>query len=296
MRALRPVFPLALVAVLIAVGSAGAANSVTFQDSTGEDPAAPDITTVVVSNDDKGALSFRINIPSRPQLTRDILLDLFIDSDANPATGDPNSLGADYVIQLFLGEIALFKWDGADFTRRAGDPPATTLNYSWTGGVTIRISATELGNTKALGFAVLAISGLVIDDVTGNIDDTNAVSDVAPASGSGFWRYDVKIAPARLVFRSLTMAPKTPKAGKTFTVRMAATRSDTNAAIVNGQVDCTARAGTRAVRPTSERFVGGQAVCVMKVPAGTKGKTLRGTITIIFEGKRLVRPFSAKIG
>jgi hypothetical protein len=296
MRALRPVFPLALLAVLIAVGSAGAANSVTFQDSTGEDPAAPDITTVVVSNDDKGAVSFRINIPSRPQLTRDILLDLFIDSDANPATGDPNSLGADYVIQLFLGEIALFKWDGADFTRRAGDPPATTLNYSWTGGVTIRISATELGNTKALGFAVLAISGLVIDDVTGNIDDTNAVSDVAPASGSGFWRYDVKIAPARLVFRSLTMAPKTPKAGKTFTVRMAATRSDTNAAIVNGQVDCTARAGTRAVRPTSERFVGGQAVCVMKIPAGTKGKTLRGTITIIFEGKRLVRPFSAKIG
>ena len=296
MRALRPVFPLALLAVLIAVGSAGAANSVTFQDSTGEDPAAPDITTVVVSNDDKGALSFRINIPSRPQLTRDILLDLFIDSDASPATGDPNSLGADYVIQLFLGEIALFKWDGADFTRRAGDPPATTLNYSWTGGVTIRISATELGNTKALGFAVLAISGLVIDDVTGNIDDTNAVSDVAPASGSGFWRYDVKVAPARLVFRSLTMAPKTPKAGKTFTVRMAATRSDTNAAIVNGQVDCTARAGTRAVRPTSERFVGGQAVCVMKIPAGTKGKTLRGTITIIFEGKRLVRPFSAKIG
>jgi hypothetical protein len=34
----------------------------------------------------------------------------------------------------------------------------------------------------------------------------------------------------------------------------------------------------------------------MKIPAGTKGKTLRGTITIVFEGKRLVRPFSAKIG
>jgi hypothetical protein len=302
MRALRGLLLLGLAAALMAVVPAGASNTVrasntvTFQDSTGEDPAAPDITTVVVSNDDSGALSFKVNIPSRPQLTRDILLDLFVDSDANPATGDPDSLGADYVVQLFLGEVALFKWDGADFTRRPGDPPATTLNYSWSGGVTIRISATELGNTKAFGFAVLAISGLVIDDVTGNIDDTNASSDVAPAGGAGFWRYDVKVAPARLVFRSLTMTPRTPKAGKTFTVRMAATRSDTNAALVNGQVDCTARAGTKAVRPTSERFVGGQAACVFKIPAGTKGKTLRGSITIIFEGKRLVRPFSAKIG
>ena len=31
-------------------------------------------------------------------------------------------------------------------------------------------------------------------------------------------------------------------------------------------------------------------------PGGTTGKTLRGTITMIFEGKRLTRPFSGKIG
>jgi hypothetical protein len=36
-------------------------------------------------------------------------------------------------------------------------------------------------------------------------------------------------------------------------------------------------------------------VCVFTVPATAAGKTLRGTITIIFEGKRLARPFSAKI-
>jgi hypothetical protein len=296
MRVLRGMTVLGLLAVLFAVTPAGAANSVTFQDSTGEDPAAPDITTVVVSNDDKGALSFRVNIPNRPQLTRDILLHIFIDADANPATGDPDSLGADYVIELLLGEVALFKWDGADFTRRPGDPPATSLNYSWAGGVTVRISAAELGNTKALNFAVLAISGLVIDDVTGNIDDTNAKGDAAPGGATGFWHYDVKIAPTRVVFKSLTKAPATPKAGKTFTVRMAATRSDTGAPIVNGRVDCTAKAGAKSVRPKSERFVGGQAVCVFTVPAGTTGKILRGTITIVFEGKKLTRPFSSKVG
>ena len=122
MRALRGTLLIGLLAALMAVVPAGASNTVsasntvTFQDSTGEDPAGPDITTVVVSNDDKGALSFRVNIPNRPQLTRDILAALFVDSDANPATGDPGFLGADYVVQLFLGEIGLFRWDGTDFT------------------------------------------------------------------------------------------------------------------------------------------------------------------------------------
>src|SRR5437870_2602550 len=40
-------------------------NSATFQDSTGEDALAPDITTIVVSNDDAGMVSFRVNIPNR---------------------------------------------------------------------------------------------------------------------------------------------------------------------------------------------------------------------------------------
>ena len=295
MRPLRTTLGLGLVAALLAVVPAGAANSVPYQDSTGEDPAAPDITTVVVSNDDTGMITIRVNIPNRPQLTRDMALDMFVDADANPATGDTQTLGADYVIELFLGEVSLFKWDGTNFTRRPGDPPATSLIYSWSGGVTIKISAAELGNTKKFGFDVLVVSGLVIDDVTGNIDNTNAKSDVAPAFSAGFYTYEVKIAPARLVLKSLTKAPATPKAGKTFTVRMAATRSDTGAAIVNGQVDCAAKAGTKSVQPKSEKFVGGQAVCVFTVPAGTQGKTLRGTITIVFEGKKLARPFSAKI-
>ena len=295
MRALRSVFPLALLAVLLAVGSAGAANSVTYQDSTGE-PGVKDITTVVVSNDDKGLITIRLNVPSLPQYTVDVDVDIFIDTDYNATTGSPDIPGVDYVIQLYRGEINLYKWDGTDFTRRFGDPPATTLIYQWANGVNIRINATELGNTKRMRILAAVIAGIVFDPVTGEPDFGPASADFAPDLGKGYFDYEVKIAPARLVFKSLTMAPKTPKAGKTFTVRMAATRSDTKAAIVNGQVDCTARAGTRAVRATSERFVGGQAACVFKIPAGTKGKTLRGTITIIFEGKRLVRPFSAKIG
>jgi hypothetical protein len=299
MRALRPVVLFALLAALLAVVPAGASNTTTYQDSVGEgggDPAVPDITTTVVSNDDTGMITVRINVPNRPQLTRDAAVIMFVDSDSNAATGDPQLLGADFVIQLLLGEIALFRWDGTDFTRTAGDPPATSLVYSWTGGVvTIRISAAELGQTKKFTFATIVVSGLVIDEVTGNIDDANAESDAAPGPGAGFYTYEVKVAPARIVFKSLTKTPANPKAGKTFTVRMSATRSDTGAPIVNGRVDCTAKAGAKNVKPKSEKFVGSQAVCVFTVPAGTTGKTLRGTITILFEGKKLTRPFTAKI-
>ena len=50
------------------------------------------------------------------------------------------------------GEPSLFKWDGTDFTRRFGDPSAVTLTFSYQAGVTIRISAAELGNTKKFDF------------------------------------------------------------------------------------------------------------------------------------------------
>ncbi len=77
----------------------------TFNDSVGEDPAAPDVTTIVVSNDDAATLSFKINIPNRAQYAADVALIMFLDSDANQATGDPESLGADFIIQLIQGEI-----------------------------------------------------------------------------------------------------------------------------------------------------------------------------------------------
>ena len=295
MRTFRRALVLGLVALACAAVPAGASNTQTYQDSTGENPAAPDITTIVVSNDDAGMLTFQINIPNRPQYTRDQIIEVLVDTDANAATGDPQSLGADYAIELSLGEIFLYKWDGTNFTRRVGDPPATTLIYQWANGVTIKISAAELGNTKKFNFGVLAISGVVWDEATGNADFTNAVFDSAPAASAGLWAYEVKIAPAKLVLKTFATTPSQPKAGRTYTVRMSATRSDTGATISGGSVTCTAKVGTKALKAKSAGFVGGQAVCVFSIPSTAKGQTLRGTITITFEGKKLTRPFGGNV-
>ena len=44
-------------------------NGATFLDGRGEDPGSPDITTVLVSNDDTGRLTFRVETPNHPALT-----------------------------------------------------------------------------------------------------------------------------------------------------------------------------------------------------------------------------------
>ena len=272
-----------------------AANSQTYNDSSGENPAAPDITTLTVSNDDAGMVSFRINVPNRPQLGQDMVVDLFVDTDANVNTGSPDFGGTDYVIELIQGEANLFKWDGTNFTRRFGDPPAVSLSFSYQAGVTFRISAAELGNTKRLNFFVIVESGIVFDPVTGEPDFTNAVADAAPGGGAGLYPYQVITARPTLVVRSLKRTPAAPRAGSTFTLRMVAARSDTNAVLQNGRVTCVGRAGNARLRAQLARVQGGAAVCTWQIPANAKGRTFRGSVTVVFEGLRASRSFSARI-
>jgi len=278
-----------------AVPAATTTNTTTYQDSSGENPAAPDITTLTVSNTDAGVIQFRVAIPNRAQFTQDMLLLLFVDSDANPSTGDPTELGADYVIEIFGGEAALFRWDGTNFTRRPGDPPATSLIFSYQGGVTITITAAELGNTKKFGFSFIAVSGIAIDPTTSDLDFTNAVADIAPAASAGLYQYEVKITPPTLVVRSLKATPKNPTAGRAFTLRLVAARSDTNAVVQNGRVTCVGRIGNARLSAQVQRVQGGAAVCTWNIPLPAKGKTFRASVTISFEGLRAQQGHSARI-
>jgi len=65
-------------ALLVAVGTAAAAsgapaaNEKIYADESGEEVGAPDITSVVVSNDDSGLITFRLLTPNRQRLTQDM--------------------------------------------------------------------------------------------------------------------------------------------------------------------------------------------------------------------------------
>ncbi len=274
---------------------AAAANSATYQDSTGENAGAPDITTITVSNTDAGMLSFRVNIPNRPTLDQGTIFEIWVDSDNKTTTGSPDLAGADYVMQLVQGEINLYRWDGSDFTRRFGDPSAVTLTFSYQGGVTVRISAAELGNTKKLKFFVDVITGCTVDPVTQALDCANGLDDFAPGGAAGLYPYDVKLTPPTLVVKSLKPTPPKPTAGLPFTLRLVTARSDTGAVVQNGRVVCNGRLGKARLKARVQRVLGGAAVCTWNLPPGAKGKIFRGSVTIAFEGLKASQSYVGKV-
>jgi hypothetical protein len=270
-----------------------AANSATFNDSTGENAGAPDITSVVVSNTNAGLITIKVNIPNRPTLTEDMIIFVDVDADNNRSTGDPDSLGADYAIQLFQGLVLLFRWDGSAFSRTQTDPPQASLVYSYAGGATIRISAAELGNTKRFNFDAAAISGIVVDQ-NGDPDFTSAKGDRAPDPLHGLWNYQVKRGALKLLVKKF--AAGRPRAGGSLTVSMVAARNDTGAVLAGGQVTCSATVGGRRLTARIHRIVNKEARCVWLIPSTARGQTIRGSIAVAFEGVKVSRSFAATVG
>ena len=291
---LLAIFGACLVALpTAALGSATRtqANSVTFTDSVGEDAAAPDITSVAVSNDDAGLVTFKVAISNRPALTPDMFALIYLDTDQQTSTGDPNVLGADYVLELDPGVVDLFQWNGTDFVAAASQS-SVTFAYDAT-GATIRASALDLGKTKGFKFAALAVSGVTID-ASGNPDFTNSHSDSAPDAGHGFFSYQV-LTKLTLSVVAFSTAPKPAKAGKRFVSGLAANQSDTNGPVQSGTVACAATIGTKHVAASAHGISNGIATCSWQIPKTAKRKTIRGTITLTVQGVKVSRSFAVKI-
>ena len=274
-----------------------AANSATFPDSVGEDVASADISSVTVANDDRPVLTFRVAIANRPTLTGDMVVLVWVDSDANPSSGDPDTDGADYLIELdgpFGGDpasIGLFRWNGTTYT--AQGVPQTSLVFSYANGVaTIRISATELGGTRRLSLGVMTAAGITFTP-EGEPDFSAARFDLAPDAGRGFYTYDVRVR-ATLAVRSGGSRPARPAAGKAYAAFATVARSD-GAPVRAATVACRATIAGRAIPLASKSFSNGRATCVYRIPKTARGKQLRGTITVAAGGLRATRSYSARV-
>jgi hypothetical protein len=282
----------ALPAIAIASSSATAAtasNSQTYTDSTGEDPAAPDITTIVVSNDDAGNITFQVNISNRPTFTQDMLVDIFLDTDKNATTGDTQLFGADYVLEMQPGAAGVFQWNGQTFA----SGQVVDASYAAT-GATFHINARDLGATQGFNFVAIATSG-VTTDANGNPDFTNAHDDVAPDVGRGTYSYQV-LAKLTLSVNGFTTSPAPPKSGRTFSAGLAVSQSDTGSGVTAGTITCSARIAGKQLTMTARRVVDGVAVCVWLIPGKSHGKTVRGSITLTVRGSHVTRSFAARVG
>jgi len=289
-----------MIAVVVSAGTAASAPStatrraqtaVTYRDAVGEDPSAPDISSIVVADGTAGALSFRVNIPNRPTLTDDMRLRIWLDADADPRTGltRDDVRGVDFFVlvdrwQLGLGIARLFTCTQSVCSGGA------EVRASYAAGGSFSISAAELRirRRQRLRFRVETSSGWAFDPVKG-YDFTDVHSDAAP--DVGYWTFDMR----PLVVKSFETTPRTPRAGTRFTLTMTAIRTATGKAAA-GKVACVFRiAGTR-LRLTRSAVVGGHALCVFDIPRTAKAKKFRSSIAISVGADRIQRSIAGTIG
>jgi hypothetical protein len=228
---------------------------------------APELTTVVVSNDDSGAIRFRINVRNQPRLASDSSLELFVDTDRNPGTGDPLSLGADYRFALD-GASQTFdfaRWDGARFD--PSTPGETAAVWYWS-GVSITVNRSELGGTASLAFWIRS----------GGPGQTR---DYAPDQGT--WAYDLVTGganPADIDSFSYRVRPVAPRAGGTWRLEVRSVRlAGAGTTARPDGWSCSATLGGKPVRGA------GRGGCTFRLPRSARGKRLQVRISVAYLGE-----------
>lgn len=253
-------------------------------DPTNDHNAAPDIARVRVTDAKDGWIRFAITTPNRATLPAQSVIILAIDRDAKPRTG---AAGSEVSITDTGGEVRLERWN-TSLRRWVDDTGRTRLKERSAGNVvTIEVHRSELDNTPRFGFKL----------ASGDLDVATAelvAVDFAPDSGR-FWSYQLANPVFRLLAGKASGVPVRPLAGKLFAVRRGVTRSDTHAAVTSGRVTCTASLGGQRVAAKGS-LARGLGRCTMRIPAGSKGKRLRGTMTVRSGGKSVTSTFTYVVG
>jgi hypothetical protein len=176
--------------LLLLAPLAGASNSSAYVDEAGDAPAAaPDLGEVQVSNDDAGAVVFRVSIPNRASLAPTDLVAVFVDSDRRTGTGCARgAFGAEYGLDVVarryvFGRCIHGAWS---FGRR----PASFDGSFADSTLTLRVNRRELGGSSRFAFRIGAAT----------TTDSRPAYDFAPDVGTPAWSYEV-IAPPQAVFK-----------------------------------------------------------------------------------------------
>jgi len=240
-------------------------NTATYEDRVGDAPAGqPDITSIVVSNDDKGWLTFKIKVVGFP-ITQRNDWGVLIDFDANELgrSGDAAdhqldilAAAPDPVDQLWffhfdeefgqflsLGPRGYFPLNGAN--------PDEIVNFSVEGDtLTVNLDSRLLlvrrgrqdyqavARGKFLfqrwqppaGFRFWVASGRPVGERNDGSPDKYLYDFGAPSyDGTGSFDYEIKVPPPvpwELTEKAFLLKPKFPQAGKVFAAVLRLGRSD----------------------------------------------------------------------
>ncbi len=292
--------------VAAGVGIAGTTNSDPIGDAKG---GSPDIAEVVTSNDAAGIITFRITTVAPMVDTSIIGVDL--DTDSNPATGGG---GSEYTLIANTTGYGMLKWNGTDFAGAS----APSLSMTRSGNVVVfRIDRADIGNVSRFGFDVFTVNYDASDTYLGEDDAPDGGAYVYSLSlpqcangkdDDGDGKIDGKDPgcssptdnlesddPVSLKAGKARSVPVKPKAGAAVVVGAAVIRIETGAGITSGAARCAVRIGTKALR-ASGKVASGRAACRFTLPKSSKGKAVRGTITVTVQRRSIRVPFAFKVG
>ncbi len=264
---------------LILIPAASSQGGPQYPDKAGDSGAAADITGVTVAGDKgSGQMIFQIGVTNAEAANAVIELD--IDSDVNPATGDASNNGADYIFQVHPSEhvYGFWHWNGSDWVNTAYG----TVHVNASGnGVTISVNKSELGGVSEVNFAAYTF-------VHGGTDPS--AFDSAPDDGA--WNYFLDAGGPDIKGVMLQTTPTYgPKAGKPFVVTPIGLKLPPDGAIISvlphpESYTCQATLKGRAVAGTG---IGG---CTLRIAKKkTRGKTLNVVVTVTYEGATKSVPF-----
>jgi hypothetical protein len=273
---------LALLAVTftIALTGAGSAGAVgRYPDASGDGKGSADVTGVSVLSDAVGQIIFTVATAADPK-AGDGWTVVFMDTDANPATGALGTLGADYILSLEEGGFNFARWTGADWD--LDTPYATVRVMSTATGVMFSVNRSELGGTASINFWARSGRG---DPVLGQLDD---------APDDGTFNYTLAAGGPDIREVGVKTTPDSgPRAGRPFVVQ--ATSLALPVVPVNGlspQPDsytCTAKLGAKALRGK------GVGRCTFAIPKQAKGKKLAVSLTASYQGASKTVQFVYKV-
>ena len=261
-----------------------------FADPTHDHDAAPDITSISVSDTPSGKIDVRVVTSNYPTLPADKVIGVGFDLEGRPPAADDvfvEYLSAPGVVQVNIEEDEIL----APSLR----PKTATGRYE-NGVLTLSVDRTELDGAAILGVGVVTLDVVGRGEGEGQAfeGDVEALDSAPDDLAGALFRYRLaNRPPLQLRSTRIVGSPARPRAGKRFTYGVVVRRLDTYTVLRSGSVTCSVLAsGTRV--PAVGRFVRGRAECSLLVPTKASS-TLRGTVTVRAAGAVVRSTFSAVV-
>lgn len=247
-----------------------------FLDPTGDHDAAPDITSISVSDTAAGVIEVRVATPNYRVLPADKVIGVGFDLEGRPA-------GADDVFVAYASGPDSVQVDREQSgTLAPSELPNTAAAAFEDGVLTLSVHRNELDGAALVGLGVVSFD-LVGDGEREGQDfegDVEAL-DTSPDDLTGPL-HPYRLAnrpPVQLRVTETLRSPSRPRAGGRFSYSIVVRRLDTYRVVRRGSVTCSVFISGKRVRTTG-RFVGGRAHCSLLMPTKSDSSTLRGTVTV----------------